>query len=117
MVYYGVMTNDMSIQTEAYKWYAKALESQRKYVQKDTTALSKSVPAAEEIISPMILALFELVSSTTPTGWLNHVMGAATMLQMRRPDGCRTGLAHLVFRTTRPVVVSAQPVYPVAGGN
>jgi hypothetical protein len=115
MVYYGVMTNNMSIQTEAYRWYAKALESQRNFIQGDTTALPKTIPAAEEILSPIILALFELVSSTTPTGWLNHVMGAATMLQMRGPEGCQTGLAHLVFRAVRPVVVSALSICLMLG--
>lgn len=107
MVYYGTMTSNPSIQTEAYRWYAKALESQRAFLQKDRLGLTKTMPAAEEILSPLILALFELVSPTTPTGWMDHIAGAATMLQMRKPENCQAGLAHLVFRTVRPTIVRA----------
>ena len=106
MIHYGVMTSSPSIQTEAYKWYAKALESQRSLLLRSKTGHSKTVPTAEEMLSPVILTLFELVSSTTPTGWINHIMGAATMLQMRGPENCQTGLAHLLFRTIRPTIVS-----------
>lgn len=110
MVHYGVMTSDVSIQTEAFRWYAKALESQRSFLRKDKLGHTKTMPAAEEILSPIILALFELVSCTTPTGWMDHVTGAATMLEMRRPENCQTGLAHLVFRTIRPTIVSCSSV-------
>lgn len=110
MVHYGVMTSNRSIQAEAFKWYAKALESQRSFLQKDHSLLSTIMPAAEEILSPIILALFELVTSTTPTGWIDHVMGAATMLQMRKAEHCQTDLAHLVFRTIRPTIVGANSI-------
>ena len=110
MVHYGVMTSDVSIQTEAFRWYAKALESQRSFLRKDKLGHTKTMPAADEILSPIILALFELVSCTTPTGWMDHVTGAATMLEMRRPENCQTGLAHLVFRTIRPTIVSCSSV-------
>jgi hypothetical protein len=110
MVHYGVMTSNASIQTEAFKWYAKALESQRSFLEKDRLGLTEEVPAAEEILSPIILALFELVACTTPTGWMDHVTGAATMLEMRKPENCQTGLAHLVFRTIRTTIVRNDPI-------
>jgi hypothetical protein len=106
MIHYGVMTSSPSIQTEAYRWYAKALESQRTFLRRSRTGHSKIVPTAEEMLTPIILTLFELVSSTTPTGWMDHIMGAAAMLEMRGPENCQTGLAHLVFRTIRPTIVS-----------
>lgn len=106
MVHYGVMTNDRSIQAEAYKWYAKALESQRIFLQKDPLSLIQKMPTSEEALTPVILALFELVTSTTPTGWANHLTGAAAILQMRKAENCQTGLAHLVFRAVRPTMVS-----------
>ena len=106
MVYYGVMTSNASIQTEAFKWYAKGLESQRSFLQNTTLGLTKPMPAEEEILPAIILALFELVSCTTPSGWMDHITGAATMLEMRKPENCQTGLSHLLFRTIRPTIAS-----------
>lgn len=106
MVHYGAMTLNESIQTEAYRWYAKALEGQRKILQKDRLSLSRTMPNEGDILSPVVLSLFELVSSTTPTGWIDHQLGAASMMQMRKPENCRDGLVHLIFRTMRFTIVS-----------
>jgi hypothetical protein len=106
MVHYGVVTVNVSIQTAAYRWYAKALQGQRTFLQKGRLVLSRTMPTAEEILSPVVLTLFELVSSTTPTGWIEHILGSATMLQLRKPENCQTGLAHLLFRSLRVSVVS-----------
>lgn len=105
MLHYGVMTKNQSIQTEAYRWYSKALESQRMFLRIDPLPPGQTMPAAEEALTAVILGMFELVSSTTPTGWINHFMGAASILQMRKPENCQTGLAHLVFRAMRPATV------------
>jgi hypothetical protein len=106
MVHYGVMTVNGSIQTEAYRLYAKALEGQRKFLQKDRLGLSRTMPNEGDILSPVVLSLFELVSSTTPTGWIDHQLGAASMIQMRKPENCRDGLVHLIFRSMRLTIVS-----------
>jgi hypothetical protein len=111
MVHYGAMTANVSIQTEAYKWYAKALQGQRILLQKGRVALSKTMPTAEEILSPVVLSLFELVLSTTPTGWIEHILGSSTMLQLRKPENCQTGLSHLLFRSLRVSVVSLHGIY------
>jgi hypothetical protein len=106
MVHYGVMTLNESIQMEAYRWYAKALEGQRKFLQKDRLGLSRTMPNEGDILSSVVLSLFELVSSTTPMGWIDHQLGAASMMQMRKPENCRDGLVHLIFRSMRFSVVS-----------
>ena len=107
MLHYGVMTANISVQTEAYKWYAKALEGQRTFLQDDQLALPCRMPTGQEILSPVVLALFEMISSTTPTGWMEHNLAAATMLQIRQPENCQDGLTHLLFRTVRMAAVSS----------
>lgn len=104
-VHYGAMTTNTSIQTEAYRWYAKALEGQRTILQKDKLLPRISIPTEEEILTPVLLTLFELVATTTVTGWINHSLGSAAMLEMRRPENCQEGLAHLLFRAQRMTIV------------
>ena len=101
MVHYGVITANMPVQTEAYRWYAKALKGQRIVVQKDWQGLSGRMPAGEEVLPPILFALFELVTLTTPTGFAEHIVAAAALLQLRKPENCQDGLAHLLFRTVR----------------
>ena len=101
MVHYGVITANMPVQTEAYRWYAKALKGQRIVVQKDWQSLSSRMPAGEEVLPPILFALFELVTLTTPTGFAEHIVAAAALLQLRKPENCQDGLAHLLFRTVR----------------
>lgn len=107
IMHYGVMTANVSIQTEGCRWYARALRGQRIDLQNERPALSTRMPTGEEVLSLVILSIFELVSSTTPMGWIDHLLAAAALLQMRKPENCQNGLVHLVFRTMRMTVVSS----------
>jgi hypothetical protein len=106
MVYYGVITGDKAIKTAAYRMYSRALESQRLSLEVNKIGQSSTIlPTAEMILAPLMLAHFELTTSTTPTGWLQHILGAGKMLELRGPENCCDGIIHLLFRTVRQTTV------------
>lgn len=114
MVYYGAMTSNVPIQTEAFRWYSKALEYQRELLEKTKPDSLEHMPLPEDLVAIVLLTLFELICSTTPTGWIDHIAAGATMIRIRKPENCQTGLAHLMFRTMRPTIVSIKPIWSYA---
>lgn len=106
MLHYGVLSKDISVQTEARRWYSRGLNSQRRLLESGSSKTNAIMPGAEEILSSVMLTLFELVVATTPLGWIQHILAAARMLIMRGPENCQSGLVHMLFRTMRMTVVS-----------
>ena len=95
MALYGTLTGDVSIQSEAYRWYGDGLNSQRECLG------GAAIPSADAICAPMMMSYFEIVTSTTPDGWMLHMEAAAAMLAMLGPEACRAGFAHQMLRTVR----------------
>ena len=56
----------------------------------------------------MMMPYFEIVTSTTPDGWMLHMEAAAAMLAMMGPESCRVGFAHQLLRTLRLGMVVSQ---------
>jgi hypothetical protein len=98
MAFYGNLAGDESIQTDACRWYAMGLTSQRSLLQ---TGRPKRMPTMEEIFAPIMFSMFEVVVCTDPNGWIHHLSAAGRMLEMRGPENCRDGIVHMLFRTVR----------------
>jgi hypothetical protein len=106
MIHYGTLTNDVPIQKQAHRWYAQGIQSQRVLLERKGFPHSRSIPTAEDVLSPIMLAMFELVASTTPMAWSHHLHAAASMLELRGPESCQDGFAHVLFRSMRVTTVS-----------
>lgn len=101
MLFYGALTRDMSIQTEACKWYSKALQSLQHLLSQQASSYS-----GEESCAVVMLTHFESMAGTSKEAWFQHVQAAATMLAMGGPQGCCDGFSHQLFRHLRLLIVS-----------
>ena len=106
MSVYGKRNGDESIQMEACRSYAKALESQLIEGQIHQLQLSRGESVAEvfseeTVCAPIMLCLFESAMCTNITAWAQHLVAAGKMLEMLGPDRCRHGTLHNLFRLVR----------------
>lgn len=101
MFFYGALAKDISIQTEACKWYSRALQSLQRLLSQRSSLYS-----GEEACAVVMLTHFENLAGTSNDAWFQHVQAAATMLEMSGPEGCRDGFSHQLFRHLRLLVVS-----------
>lgn len=103
MFFYGSLVDDVSIRTEANKWYVKALQGLRYLLAQQTGEFTGDV-----ICSAVMLAHYETTAGTSGEAWFQHVQGAARMLQSGGPASCRDGFLHQLFRHLRLLAVSKQ---------
>lgn len=101
MFFYGALTKDISIQTDACKWYSRALRSLQRLLSRKAFSYS-----GEEACAVVMLTHFENLAGTSEEAWFQHVQAAATMLELNGPQGCRAGYSHQLFRHLRLLVVS-----------
>lgn len=101
MFFYGSLVDDISIRTEANKWYIKALQGLRCLLSQQTGVFTGDI-----ICSAVMLAHFETTAGTSGEAWLQHVLGAARMLESGGPASCRDGFLHQLFRHLRLLTVS-----------
>ena len=108
MGFYGILTGNIPIQTDACRWYAKAVHSLRSLLQTRNFIgdVSTAVPTEDTACAPIMMSQFEIMASTTPTAWIQHVEAAAAMLVSRGPENCSLGLEHQMFLTVRLFMVS-----------
>ena len=108
MVFYGIFTGNVSIQTEACNRYAMALHSLHSLLQNGVLMGDiNTLKSADTVVcAPIMMCQFEIMASTSPDAWMQHVEAAAAMLVSRGPKGCSVGLAHQVFLTVRMFLVS-----------
>lgn len=112
MVFAGRDSGNTSIVVESYKWYGAGIAQQRKLL--EDLQREKRVPTVEEICTPILLSFFEITCNTSPTGYFQHLMGAARLLEMRGPEDCSSGILHQLFLTVRiqlihPAIVWRMP--------
>jgi hypothetical protein len=103
MAFYGSLTKNVALQADASRWYSKAIQLERALVA-TKVAQPKGKPKAvnpEEIMTPIILALFESALCTSPMGWAHHCNAAAKQLEDLGPERCQTGLIFDIFRSVR----------------
>jgi hypothetical protein len=110
MAFYGLLVGEVSIQTEARRTYARALETRRTDIRRDTMQKHQHAgynsTSEEAICTTVMMCYFELIIKTTPTAWLQHLDAAAAMLETIGPEACQFGFLHQLFRTVRLAVVS-----------
>lgn len=100
---YGVLARDQSIQTESCRWYARALETQRRRV----SELSNNVALDGSMVFISIMfAIFETAMSTVAGAWTRHACAAVKLIEMIGPESCQKGYLHHLFRTIRQTDVS-----------
>jgi hypothetical protein len=108
MVYYGLRTGQVSIQTEACKTYITALGSRRAEISQGLAhhGASQNLASDGAICASVMLSHFELMAEPTAPGWIQHVQAAAITLEEKGPESCRSGLTSQLFRSLRLGIVS-----------
>ncbi|KIW24694.1 uncharacterized protein PV07_10395 [Cladophialophora immunda] len=99
MMLYGISHRDACARTEAHDWYERSLTSHRHQLQKLSADLQG--PISNLVSCSLVLALFEMISSTVPNGPTHHYSAAAVLLRGVGPSSCRGGIMHQMFRTAR----------------
>jgi hypothetical protein len=108
MAFYGNLTKNIALQTDASRWYSKAiqLEIARLAAKVSEPREASKAMDPEHILTPMVLALFESALCTSPMGWAQHLTTAAKLLEDLGPEHCQTGVMHDIFRSVRLNMVS-----------
>jgi hypothetical protein len=111
ILFYGILTRNVPMQTEANRFYAKALHSLRSRLQNKTlsigdcgtsTSTSTTLETSRMLVcAPIMMCYFEMMANSSPDGWISHIEAAASMLEIRGPEDCRLGIKHHIFLTVR----------------
>jgi len=98
MAFYGNYHHNPSILVDSWRWYTTALRAQRISIEK----LRRSgMPDEEEVLVPLILALYEIYVGASSGGSMAHLAASAEIMNMRGPSNCRTGAIWPVFKAVR----------------
>ncbi|KAJ3548118.1 hypothetical protein NM208_g1152 [Fusarium decemcellulare] len=92
MFSYGSLVDDISIRVTASKWYAKALQDLQCLLSRGSIPFSESA-----VCAAVMLIHFETRAGTSQRAWLQHVKGAALLLEAGGPERCRSGFMHQIF--------------------
>jgi hypothetical protein len=96
------LTGDLAIQTEACRWYAKALHSLHTLLR---SRKHRDADAEDIVCAPIMMCHFEMMAGTSPVAWMQHVEAAASMLVIQGPENCCLELEHEIFLTVRVFMV------------
>ncbi|KAJ5290404.1 uncharacterized protein N7443_010657 [Penicillium atrosanguineum] len=102
MFFYGSLADDVSIKTEACRWYTRSLKGLQDLLSKKTSSFTGDV-----ICAVVMLAHFENLAGTSKEAWFQHVRAAARMLESGGAESCREGFLHQLFRHLRLLVFVA----------
>ncbi|KAA8643959.1 uncharacterized protein ATNIH1004_008155 [Aspergillus tanneri] len=102
MLSYGTQAQDISIQTESHRWYARSLRDLRSLLQRSVSPQERATLLTEDVLCAVVMLIhFETMAGTSPTAWVQHVEGAAVILEARGPENCRLGFMNQLFRHVR----------------
>lgn len=103
MAFYGNLTKNTALQIDAGRWYSKAIELvvAQLAVKDSERRLCAKLASPEVLLTRMTFALFESALSTSPMGWVHHLVAAATLLEELGPQCCQVGTMHDIFRAVR----------------
>jgi hypothetical protein len=101
--YHSKLVKSKAIMVEAYKWYGFAIKKQRNQLERFLPETKQ--PSLESICLPIMLTIFEIMCGTNLTGYSQHVIGAAKVLETLGPETCRAKELQLIFRTVRTQMV------------
>ncbi|KAK2595208.1 hypothetical protein QQS21_007061 [Conoideocrella luteorostrata] len=96
MLSYGAWACDVSVQAEAYRWYAQALQMLRSVLSQANPLRMKST-----LCAAVMMIHFETWGFTAEGAWIKHVRGAEAILEGLGPDACADGFMHQVFTHLR----------------
>jgi hypothetical protein len=106
MAFYAKLHQDSSVLVDSWRWYQVSLKAQRMSIAH--TMKCKTVPTEEEVLVPMMLALYEVNVGATQIGIQAHFSAAAQILYMRGPSNCKSGNIWPLFKTIRNSEVGAE---------
>lgn len=106
--FYGHLTKNESIQSNALRWYTLGLEGQRMSIQK-TKMEGTGTPADGSIVFVALLFVqFELAMCTHPDAWVPHAIAAEQhLLDLMSAHISREPLVHYMFLNLRQSSVRA----------
>lgn len=104
MAFYGKHHQDSSIIVDSWRWYTVALGAQRASI---AHMKKNDIPDEEEVLVPLILALYELYVGATATGSSAHLNAASEMMKMRGPSNCKSSTIWPLFKGIRNQEVCA----------
>ncbi|RFU81151.1 hypothetical protein TARUN_1060 [Trichoderma arundinaceum] len=96
MLSYGTAVGDVSIKTEACRWYMRALQGLRFLLSHEYSSSPEGA-----VCAAVMLIHFETSAGTSPKAWQKHVKGAASLLEAQGPERCRSGFMHQIFSHLR----------------
>ncbi|KAH8820147.1 hypothetical protein F5884DRAFT_762989 [Xylogone sp. PMI_703] len=102
---YSQLSGNTSFEVESRKWYGRGLKYQRMKMLDISHSKQKSAPTAEDVSTAIMLAYYEVISSTSGAAYFQHVLGAAALLDAIGPQNCQTGPMHQLFQTVRLHIV------------
>ena len=103
MAFYGKLHQDPSILVDSWRWYSVSLKAQRISISR---LKPNSIPDEEEVLVPLILALYEVYVGATSSGSMAHIAAAAEIMNMRGPNNCKSGVIWPLFKGIRNSDVS-----------
>ncbi|KAL8690999.1 MAG: hypothetical protein Q9218_003675 [Villophora microphyllina] len=101
MAFYGIKSGDVTLQTEASKWYGLGMAEQRTELEHLSAYPDEQQLSFTGLLAPLMFSMFETVMLTNPTGWAQHLQAASRMLEMMGPEACQDGVANSLFRSIR----------------
>lgn len=101
MAFYGTKVSDLSLQTEASRWYVRGLGLQRTELEKVSSPGSTKKLEATALLAPLMFSIFETIMVTERLGWAQHLRAAARFLELLGPHACKDGIANSLFRSIR----------------
>ena len=106
MAFYGTKASDLSLQTEASRWYVRGLGLQRTELEKVSSSQSTKQLDATALLAPLMFSMFETIMVTERLGWAQHLCAAARFLELLGPHACKDGIVNSLFRSIRAGLVS-----------
>lgn len=100
------LSRNQDLEVAARKYYGYGLTHQRNELMHISCTTKQASPSAADITTAVMLAYYEVISSTSGNGFFQHMLGAMAMLEMIGPSACKTGIMHQLFTTVRIHMVS-----------
>ena len=100
LAFFGKAHHQQKILEQGTEYYGKALRKLARDLDDENAMFSSSV-----LLSSILLARYELVSSTGSQGWIQHAGGVERMFEYRGPRRHQTLEERHIFEAARPIIV------------
>ena len=100
LAFFGKAHHQPKILDQGADYYGKALRKLARDLDDEKAMWSSSV-----LLSSILLARYELVSSTGSKGWIQHAGGVERMFEVRGPRRHQTLEERHIFEAARPIIV------------